>query len=105
MLLSHLGQHARVRLACSFCGWSRSYAPHALIKRLQAKATGGPQTAIAHVARQVQWPCPMCHRMGWRTEAERALTSPNAAAPTPTSPMRQHWREGDRSPTPAASRG
>jgi len=77
MLLCHLGQHARVRLVCSFCGWSRSYGAHALATRLTAKGTGGPRTAIAHVARHVPWPCPMCHRMGWRTEPAAALTSPN----------------------------
>jgi very-short-patch-repair endonuclease len=76
MLLGQLGKGARVRLVCGFCGWSRSYSPYALIARLKEKAVGGPQTAIAHVARHVQWPCPMCHRMGWSTQP----TSPSAAA-------------------------
>ena len=76
MLLGQLGKGARVRLVCGFCGWSKSYSPYALIARLQEKAVGGPQTAIAHVARHVQWPCPMCHRMGWSTGSERELHAP-----------------------------
>ena len=60
LLLGQLGKGARVRLTCGACTWSRTYDPYALVRRLQEKGAGGPSTAIAHVARHVQWPCPAC---------------------------------------------
>ena len=84
LLLRHLGKGARVRLVCGACAWSRTYDPHRLITRLTQKGLPGPATAIAHVARHVQWPCPACRRMAWATEpvfgSDAAPTSPVAAA-------------------------
>jgi hypothetical protein len=71
LLLSQLGQHARVRLVCGACAWSKTYSPHRLAQRLSEKGAGGPSTAIAHVARHVQWPCPGCRRMAWVSQPER----------------------------------
>jgi hypothetical protein len=70
LLLRHLGKGARVRLVCGACTWSKSYDPRRLIARLQEKAAGGEATAIAHVARHVQWPCPACRRMAWVTQPD-----------------------------------
>jgi hypothetical protein len=78
LLLGQLGKGARVRLTCGACTWSKTYDPYALVRRLEEKAAGGANTLIAHVARQVQWPCPRCRRMGWVTTAERFTP---AAAP------------------------
>jgi hypothetical protein len=72
LLLKHLGKGARVRLVCGACTWSRTYDPHRLIARLKEKGAGGEATAIAHVARHIQWPCPMCRRMGWVTQPDWA---------------------------------
>jgi hypothetical protein len=88
MLLGHLGKGARVRLVCGFCGWSRGYSPYALIARLKDKGVGGPQTAIAHVARHVQWPCPMCHRMGWSAQPDRAAAG---GLPSPARGEGRDW--------------
>jgi hypothetical protein len=72
LLLGRLGRGASVRLICGACSWSKVYDPYALVRRLQEKGAGGPETPIAHVARHVQWPCPACHRMAWATAPEWA---------------------------------
>lgn len=59
---------ARLALACGACGWSRTYDPERIVQRLLVRRAGGPQTPVAEVAGFVQWNCPRCHRMRWRTE-------------------------------------
>lgn len=56
---------SRLKLVCGACAWSRSYRPEAIVAALRAKKLGDAETAIAAVAKLVQWPCPACRRMRW----------------------------------------
>jgi len=58
---------ARFELRCGACGWTRTYDPERIAARLVALKRGGPMTPIAAVAQHVQWPCPACRRMRWKT--------------------------------------
>lgn len=58
---------ARLRLYCGACTWSRTYDAGKIAQRLEEKNLMRPSTLIADVAKQVQWPCPACHRMRWAT--------------------------------------
>ena len=78
LLLRHLGKGARVKLVCGACAWSKSYDPRRLVARLKEKAAGDEATAIAHVARFVQWPCPACRRMAWVTQPDGPGPAPRA---------------------------
>jgi hypothetical protein len=61
----HVG--SRVRLSCGLCGWCRDYDPGRIVARLKAIRRGDAETAVAAVALNIQWPCPGCGRLKWRT--------------------------------------
>jgi len=58
---------ARLQLSCGACGWAKDYDPERIAARLAALKRGGASTPISAVAQSVQWPCPACRRMRWRT--------------------------------------
>lgn len=58
----------RVVLTCAMCGWTKGYDPERIVDRLRQLRAGGYPTAVGQVARRVAWPCPMCHRVKWRTD-------------------------------------
>jgi len=58
---------ARLKLFCAACSWARTYAPARIAARLVELKRGGPATPISAVAAQIQWPCPACRRMRWRS--------------------------------------
>jgi hypothetical protein len=58
---------SRLKLACAACGWSKTYEPERIARRLAALKKGGPMTPISAVAGHVPWPCPRCRRMRWST--------------------------------------
>ena len=63
---------SRLKLYCAACTWWRTYDAGKIAERLAAKNLLRPSTLIADVAKQVQWPCPACHRTRWATApAER----------------------------------
>jgi hypothetical protein len=59
---------ARLQLRCGACGWTRDYDPERIAERLLELKRGGPSTPVAAVAMNVQWPCPGCGRMRWKSE-------------------------------------
>ena len=59
---------ARVRLACTLCGWCKGYNPERIIDRLRQLKAGGHATPVAEIARRVGWTCPGCGRARWRTD-------------------------------------
>jgi len=68
-----LGDHrhypgSRLMIACSLCGWSKSYRVERVIERLRQLKTGGHATPLTQVAQRVAWPCPGCGRVHWRAQ-------------------------------------
>lgn len=58
----------RLVLACSACGWTKSYKPERVIDRLRELKAGGYASRLADVSRRVGWNCPRCSRMRWRMQ-------------------------------------
>ncbi|MFL5297800.1 MAG: hypothetical protein ACJ798_15605 [Phenylobacterium sp.] len=58
---------ARLMVACALCGWSKTYNPERVARRLREMHAGGHATRLDRVARHVAWPCPGCGRVQWRT--------------------------------------
>jgi len=57
-----------VLIACSLCGWAKDYDPGRVAARLAELKAGGEATRVARIADRVAWPCPMCHRVKWRSD-------------------------------------
>lgn len=65
--LAHYRQHrAGVLLICNACQKSRTLNLEAVIRRLQERGVGGPETGIRAVARFVSQPC-ACGAVRWET--------------------------------------